>query len=108
MAERGLQPLTVAEALTTADGLLQPGTDVAGVGRYRWGRARRLLPALATAVSRTSCRPTPVPARKAARTAARSGRHDTDEARAAITHTLTGCSPPCCTATPRSWTPPGP
>ncbi|WP_338784766.1 hypothetical protein [Streptomyces sp. DG1A-41] len=49
MAERGLQPLTVAEALTTADGLLQPGTDVAGVGRYRWSRARRLLSALATA-----------------------------------------------------------
>ncbi|MFF5516449.1 SDR family NAD(P)-dependent oxidoreductase [Streptomyces coeruleorubidus] len=49
MAERGFQPLTVAEALTTAGGLLQPDTDVAGVGRYRWSRARRLLPALATA-----------------------------------------------------------
>ncbi|MFD5476853.1 SDR family NAD(P)-dependent oxidoreductase [Streptomyces hawaiiensis] len=49
MAERGFQPLTVAEALTTAGGLLQQGTDVAGIGRYRWGRARRLLPALATA-----------------------------------------------------------
>jgi acyl carrier protein len=49
MAERGFQPLTVAEALTTADGLLRPGTDVAGVGGHRWSRARRLLPVLATA-----------------------------------------------------------
>ncbi|MET9871563.1 beta-ketoacyl reductase, partial [Streptomyces sp. NPDC006386] len=49
MAERGFQPLSVAEALATAGGLLQQGTDVAGIGRYRWSRARRLLPALATA-----------------------------------------------------------
>lgn len=49
MAERGFQPLTVAEALATADGLLRSGTGVAGVGRYRWARARRLLPALGTA-----------------------------------------------------------
>ncbi|MFD5126742.1 SDR family NAD(P)-dependent oxidoreductase [Streptomyces olindensis] len=49
MAERGFQPLSVAEALATAGGLLRQGTDVAGIGRYRWSRARRLLPALATA-----------------------------------------------------------
>ncbi|MEY9988679.1 acyl transferase domain-containing protein/NADPH:quinone reductase-like Zn-dependent oxidoreductase/SAM-dependent methyltransferase/acyl carrier protein [Streptomyces sp. V4I8] len=49
MAERGFQPLTVAEALSTAEGLLQPATDVAGIGRYRWALARRLLPALGTA-----------------------------------------------------------
>jgi NADPH:quinone reductase-like Zn-dependent oxidoreductase/acyl carrier protein len=49
MAERGFQPLTIAEALSTAEGLLQPATDVAGIGRYRWARARRLLPALGTA-----------------------------------------------------------
>ncbi|GHA02134.1 type I polyketide synthase [Streptomyces purpurascens] len=49
MADRGFQPLTVAEALTTADGLLRPDTDVAGIGRYRWARARRLLSTLAAA-----------------------------------------------------------
>lgn len=48
MAERGFQPLTVAEALSTAESLLQSTTDVAGIGRYRWARARRLLPALGT------------------------------------------------------------
>lgn len=64
MAERGFVPLTVAEALAAAEGLLhdgllhdgslrdgrpRPATDVAGIGRYRWDRARRLLPALGTA-----------------------------------------------------------
>lgn len=48
MAGRGLELLTPAEVLTTADRLLAAGTDVAGAGRYRWGTARPLLPALAT------------------------------------------------------------
>ncbi|MFI1419963.1 SDR family NAD(P)-dependent oxidoreductase [Streptomyces sp. NPDC020731] len=48
MAGRGLELLTPAEVLTTADRLLAAGTDVAGAGRYRWGTARHLLPALAT------------------------------------------------------------
>lgn len=48
MAERGLELLTPAEALTTAGHLVAAGTDVAGAGRYRWGTARHLLPALAT------------------------------------------------------------
>ncbi|MDT0401740.1 SDR family NAD(P)-dependent oxidoreductase [Streptomyces edwardsiae] len=48
MAARGLEPLTPAEVLTTTDRLLAAGTDVAGAGRYRWGTARPLLPALAT------------------------------------------------------------
>ncbi|MGC9441469.1 SDR family NAD(P)-dependent oxidoreductase [Streptomyces sp. WG5] len=48
MAERGLELLTPAEALTTAGRLLATGADVAGAGRYRWGAARHLLPALAT------------------------------------------------------------
>jgi NAD(P)-dependent dehydrogenase (short-subunit alcohol dehydrogenase family)/acyl carrier protein len=90
MAERGFQPLGVAEALATASGLLGPDTDVAGVGRYRWSRARRLLPALAT-VRFTALVPAdagPGP----------EGRADLlrelaamtpDEARAAITQTLT-------------------
>ncbi|MEU6918018.1 SDR family NAD(P)-dependent oxidoreductase [Streptomyces olindensis] len=90
MAERGFQPLSVAEALATADGLLGQGADVAGIGRYRWGRARRLLPALATArfsgVVPADAAPDP------------EGRADLlrelsaltpDDARAAITRTLT-------------------
>lgn len=48
MTERGLELLTPAEVLSTADRLLAAGTDVAGAGRYRWGAARHLLPALAT------------------------------------------------------------
>ncbi|MFJ8750977.1 SDR family NAD(P)-dependent oxidoreductase [Streptomyces sp. NPDC102441] len=48
MAERGLELLAPAEALTAAGHLLAAGTDVAGAGRYRWGTARHLLPALAT------------------------------------------------------------
>ncbi|GAB3948678.1 SDR family NAD(P)-dependent oxidoreductase [Streptomyces sparsus] len=48
MAERGLDLLTPAEALTTAGRLVAAGTDVAGAGRYRWGTVRHLLPALAT------------------------------------------------------------
>ncbi|AWL42591.1 KR domain-containing protein [Streptomyces sp. SM18] len=47
MTERGLELLTPTEALTTAGRLLAAGTDVAGAGRYRWGTARHLLPALA-------------------------------------------------------------
>ncbi|GAA1985928.1 type I polyketide synthase [Kitasatospora viridis] len=47
MAERGLELLTPAEALNTADRLLAARTDVAGAGRYRWGAARQLLLALA-------------------------------------------------------------
>ena len=100
MAERGFQPLSVAEALTTAEGLLHDGvlrdgrtgpvTDIAGIGRYRWTRARRLLPALGTArfgdLVPADAAPGP------------EGRADLlrelsaltpDEARAAITHTLT-------------------
>ncbi|MET9968463.1 SDR family NAD(P)-dependent oxidoreductase, partial [Streptomyces sp. NPDC006356] len=99
MAERGFQPLTVAEALATAEGLLldgllregrpRPATDVAGIGRYRWARARRLLPALGT--PRFSAL---VPADAAPDS---EGRADLlrelaalapDDARAAITHTL--------------------
>ncbi|MEU3089941.1 SDR family NAD(P)-dependent oxidoreductase [Streptomyces massasporeus] len=48
MSGRGLELLTPAEVLTTADRCLAAGTDVAGAGRYRWGTARHLLPALAT------------------------------------------------------------
>ncbi|WP_416316275.1 SDR family NAD(P)-dependent oxidoreductase [Streptomyces sp. S584] len=48
MAERGLELLAPAEALTIAGHLLAAGTDVAGAGRYRWGTARHLLPALTT------------------------------------------------------------
>ncbi|MER5753620.1 SDR family NAD(P)-dependent oxidoreductase [Streptomyces sp. NPDC002088] len=48
MTERGLELLTPAEALNTAGHLLAAHTDVAGAGRYRWGAARQLLPALAT------------------------------------------------------------
>ncbi|MFI5567500.1 SDR family NAD(P)-dependent oxidoreductase [Streptomyces sp. NPDC051740] len=48
MTARGLELLTPAEVLATADRLLAAGTDVAGAGRYRWGAARHLLPALAT------------------------------------------------------------
>ncbi|PWJ05924.1 polyketide synthase [Streptomyces sp. NWU49] len=47
MTERGLELLTPDEVLTTTDRLLAAGTDVAGAGRYRWGAARHLLPALA-------------------------------------------------------------
>ncbi|WP_373431544.1 acyl carrier protein [Streptomyces sp. B3I7] len=48
MTGRGLELLTADEVLTTADRLLAAGADVAGAGRYRWGAARHLLPALAT------------------------------------------------------------
>lgn len=48
MAERGLELLTPEEVLATADRLLAEGVEVAGAGRYRWGAARHLLPALAT------------------------------------------------------------
>lgn len=48
MAGRGLELLTPAEVLTTADHLVAAGTDVAGAGRYSWETARHLLPALAT------------------------------------------------------------
>ncbi|MGW0786701.1 SDR family NAD(P)-dependent oxidoreductase [Streptomyces sp. NPDC002911] len=48
MTERGLELLTPAEALATAGHLMAAGTDVAGAGRYRWGTARHLLPALAS------------------------------------------------------------
>ncbi|MGC0374056.1 SDR family NAD(P)-dependent oxidoreductase [Streptomyces sp. SAI-229] len=48
MTGRGLELLTPAEVLATTDRLLAAGTDVAGAGRYRWGAARHLLPALAT------------------------------------------------------------
>ncbi|MEV4436627.1 SDR family NAD(P)-dependent oxidoreductase [Streptomyces sp. NPDC049585] len=46
MTGLGFEPVTPAEAFTAADHLVATGTDVAGVGRYRWTRARRLLPAL--------------------------------------------------------------
>ncbi|MFE9922828.1 SDR family NAD(P)-dependent oxidoreductase [Streptomyces sp. NPDC005774] len=48
MTGRGLELLTPAEVLTTADRLPAAGADVAGAGRYRWGAVRQLLPALAT------------------------------------------------------------
>ncbi|MEV7015007.1 SDR family NAD(P)-dependent oxidoreductase [Streptomyces sp. NPDC093991] len=48
MTGRGLELLDPGEALDAAGRLLAAGTDVAGVGRYRWGAARHLLPALAT------------------------------------------------------------
>ncbi|CAL9389971.1 L-threonine 3-dehydrogenase [Streptomyces sp. enrichment culture] len=48
MTGRGLELLTPAQVLATTDRLLAAGTDVAGAGRYRWGAARGLLPALAT------------------------------------------------------------
>lgn len=48
MTERGLELLTPTEALASAGHLLAAGTDVAGAGRFRWGTARHLLPALAT------------------------------------------------------------
>ncbi|MFF7725572.1 SDR family NAD(P)-dependent oxidoreductase [Streptomyces sp. NPDC008001] len=47
MAGLGFEPVAPAEALAAADHLVATGTGVAGVGRYRWGRARRVLPALA-------------------------------------------------------------
>ncbi|UQA90878.1 type I polyketide synthase [Streptomyces halobius] len=47
MTGLGFEPVTPAEIFGTADQLLAADTDVAGVGRYRWPRARRLLPALA-------------------------------------------------------------
>ncbi|GAA0415698.1 SDR family NAD(P)-dependent oxidoreductase [Streptomyces luteireticuli] len=47
MARAGLEPVTPAEAFAAADQLLATGTDVAGAGRYRWGRIRRVLPTLA-------------------------------------------------------------
>ncbi|MFF4739867.1 SDR family NAD(P)-dependent oxidoreductase [Streptomyces sp. NPDC001262] len=48
MSGLGFEPVTSTEAFGAADHLLAAGTDVAGIGRYRWGRARRLLPSLAT------------------------------------------------------------
>ncbi|MDB1090270.1 SDR family NAD(P)-dependent oxidoreductase [Streptomyces sp. ACA25] len=48
MAERGFEPLTTAEALAVAGRSLGLETDVAGIGRYRWGHARRLLSILST------------------------------------------------------------
>ncbi|WP_338895411.1 SDR family NAD(P)-dependent oxidoreductase [Streptomyces sp. TG1A-60] len=90
MAERGFQPLTVAEALATAGGLLQPGTDVAGIGRYRWGRARRLLPALTAArfagLVPADSAPSPEGRAELRRELAAM---TPDDARAAITQTLT-------------------
>ncbi|GGR52101.1 type I polyketide synthase [Streptomyces netropsis] len=47
MAHLGFEPAAPAEAFAAADHLVATGTDVSGVGRYRWGRARRVLPALA-------------------------------------------------------------
>ena len=90
MAERGFQPLTVAEALATAGGLLQPGTDMAGIGRYRWSRARRLLPALAaarfTGLVPADSAPSPEGRAELRRELAAM---TPDDARAAITQTLT-------------------
>ncbi|MBP2405871.1 type I polyketide synthase [Streptomyces syringium] len=43
----GFEPLAPAEAFTAAEPLIAADTAVAGIGRYRWGRARRLLPLLA-------------------------------------------------------------
>ncbi|MEV0374185.1 SDR family NAD(P)-dependent oxidoreductase [Streptomyces sp. NPDC050636] len=48
MTAIGFEPVTPSEAFGAADHLLTTETDVAGIGRYRWGRARRVLPALAT------------------------------------------------------------
>ncbi|WP_369360530.1 SDR family NAD(P)-dependent oxidoreductase [Streptomyces sp. cg2] len=48
MAALGFEPLAPPEAFAAADRLLTTDTAVAGVGRYRWARARRVLPALAT------------------------------------------------------------
>ncbi|GHF53677.1 type I polyketide synthase [Streptomyces morookaense] len=48
MTGLGFEPVTSTEAFAAADHILAAGTDVAGIGRYRWGRARRLLPSLAT------------------------------------------------------------
>jgi hypothetical protein len=109
MAERGFQPLTVAEALTTAGGLLRPDTDVAGAGRYRWSGARRLLPALATA---RFAGLVPADAGRGPE-----GRADLlrelaamtpDEARTAITHTLTLLLATVLHSDPEELDPPGP
>ncbi|MGK5692431.1 KR domain-containing protein [Streptomyces sp. URMC 128] len=100
-AERGFQSLSVAEALTTAGGLFRPGTDVAGVGRCRWSRARRLVPDLAIALF---TRLVPVDAGPGTE-----GRADLSRELAAVTPTRPGprspgprpgCSPPSCTTTP--------
>ncbi|MCC3767465.1 type I polyketide synthase, partial [Streptomyces sp. UNOC14_S4] len=48
MAALGFEPVTPPEAFAAADHLLGMGTAAAGIGRYRWSRARRLLPSLAT------------------------------------------------------------
>ncbi|MBT2384319.1 type I polyketide synthase [Streptomyces sp. ISL-11] len=48
MTGLGFDPVSPTDAFTAADHLLTADTDVAGVGRYRWARARRLLPSLAT------------------------------------------------------------
>ncbi|MFC9971175.1 SDR family NAD(P)-dependent oxidoreductase [Spirillospora sp. NPDC127200] len=48
MARLGVDPVTTDEALTAAGRLLTGGNDVAGVGRYNWGRLRELLNSLAT------------------------------------------------------------
>ncbi|MFI9206052.1 SDR family NAD(P)-dependent oxidoreductase [Streptomyces sp. NPDC053048] len=48
MTGLGFEPIAPDEAFAAADDLLATGTDVAGIGRYRWSRARRLLPLLAT------------------------------------------------------------
>ncbi|MGW1072127.1 SDR family NAD(P)-dependent oxidoreductase [Streptomyces sp. NPDC002537] len=47
MAGLGFEPVAPAEAFAAADHLVATGTGVSGVGRYHWGRARRVLPALA-------------------------------------------------------------
>ncbi|GGU97460.1 type I polyketide synthase [Streptomyces albospinus] len=47
LASAGIEPVSLREAFTAADLLTAGGFEVAGVGRYNWGRMRRLLPALA-------------------------------------------------------------
>ncbi|TDD89141.1 type I polyketide synthase [Actinomadura rubrisoli] len=48
MARLGVETVTTDEALTAAGRLLTGEQDVAGVGRYNWGRLRELVGSLAT------------------------------------------------------------
>ncbi|GHG61956.1 type I polyketide synthase [Streptomyces griseocarneus] len=78
MTGLGFEPIAPGEAFAAADDLLATDTDVAGIGRYRWTRARRLLPLLATPRYAGL-----VP----------SGAADTDDTREELTRTLAAMSP---------------
>ncbi|MFD7169417.1 SDR family NAD(P)-dependent oxidoreductase [Streptomyces violascens] len=47
LAAAGIEPVSLREAFTAADLLTGGGFEVVGIGRYNWGRMRRLLPGLA-------------------------------------------------------------